>query len=219
MDIIAKDIESTRGIYNCIYMYVNSLRRLYYVGHTIDLYKRHKQHLHCPSTRFDRHLKAHIDEWFIYVLYKDLDESCLANWEQLFIDLMFDSKGNRQPYSLNLSPMASGGASRNPEIAAMFTGDKNPRWGKPGTMLGKTQTPEARKRMSISKKGKKQHIKTRQALQTAVKGIPKSKEHREKLSKANKGKPLTLERRLNISKAVRKYLELKRQVILGDSVT
>lgn len=73
-----------------------------------------------------------------------------------------------------------------------FTGEKNPRYGKPGTMKGRKHSLEARRRMSESTKGEK----------NPNFGKTHSAETRRRISEGNKGKKVSQSTRKKISEGL-----------------
>lgn len=88
------------------------------------------------------------------------------------------------------------------EKAKLRIGDKNP-------FYKKTHTEDAKRRMSIARKGKKLSDETRRRMSESKKGIkigfrkPPSKEARMKMSKAQKGRHHSLETRRKMSESSR----------------
>ena len=72
-------------------------------------------------------------------------------------------------------------------ISESLRGEKNPRFGKPGTMLGKEHTPEAKVKLSEAARGRRHSVETRRKMSESHKGKVLSDDHRQKMSKSKRG--------------------------------
>lgn len=165
-----------------VYQVINKSNGKRYVGSTVNLHKRRRQHWAC--LRRGKHRNIHLQRaWNLYggkafafaVLEYVPDLERLVEREQHYFDAL-------QP-EYNIAPVA-------------------------GSTLGCKHTEEARRNMSEARKGKVHTAETRRKLSEARRGVslgPKSEEQKRKLSAANKGqgkgRVLSAETKAKISEA------------------
>ena len=172
-----------------------------YVGVTIDLEERGKGHRHSSvNPKFRNFLNKYKDDvLFTPITSFDNKEEAYAYEEEL---------RPVENIGLNIAPGGFGGSGPHSEETKKKIGKAMK--GKPSGMLGKKQSPETRKKLSIANKGIKRgpmSDETRRKMSIAKKGKklpPVSDETKKKLSEAHKGKkrkPFTEEHKRNMSTA------------------
>lgn len=179
----------------CIYMITNIENGKKYIGQTINLKKRIWEHFNgkSGSPLLKKAITKYGKDAFIYeTLHEGITPKLLDSYEieaiktyntQIPHGYNFTGGGRG---SLNMEikvetrrkiSEAGKGRKRTLEtrrkISDGMKGEKNPRYGKPSTMRGRTLSEESRKKISDNKTGKKLG--------------PQSAEHRKKIGDANRG--------------------------------
>ena len=164
-----------------IYKITNLKNNKSYVGKSVNIDKRWKDHKSSARRGEQKHLYNSMRHYGITYFQFSILEECefekLEDREKFYIATLTPE--------YNKTPGGSGGdtfTKMTPEAKIIrrnkISGKNHPQYGKPLT----------------------DHQK--QALSKSTLGVPKSKEHKENLSKAKLGKPLSEEHRKNISKSL-----------------
>lgn len=197
-----------------------------YVGQSVDIIRRLKDHQRLSKEYIDHAIQKHGVDAFVFEILELCDESNL-NQREIHWIASIDSIA---PNGFNLTYGGKSGRHSDEtrrKISEAHKGKKHHQWGKPHSpetrrkigesskgnqyAKGYRHTPETRQKLSEIHKGKVISLKTRRKMSESRKGKKRSPEHCQKLSEASKGeknprfgKPVTLETR------VAKYRRRKR---------
>lgn len=233
-----------------IYKATNTTNGKVYIGFTADWPRRKTQHLEAAhrdsSSIFHQALRKYgpdAFEWEVLCQSKDGDH-LLNEMEPHFIKEYNSLCNTGHGYNVTTGGRGAVGVKRSSEAKAHYreaalnrwnsdrgqeerkerseawSGEQNPMYGKPGTMLGKTLSEESKAKVSKFAKerfkdktnhpryGVKMSEETKKKIGDANRGKIFSEEHKRKLSEANKGKVYSAETRRKISDINAKTYEL-----------
>ena len=192
-----------------IYLITNKINGHMYVGQSIDIHRRWREHCalrDLDSSLVEKAIAKYGEENFsfdiIITLENDTEKLNDAEREWIAILNTYEDKNH-----YNQTP----GGDFNPmnvlEIAAKISGENNPtknpevRAKISEALKGKEVSEETKRKISEGNKGKKMSEEARKKISKAHKGKKKSKEHRKKISEAHSGKKLSEETRKKMSEA------------------
>lgn len=176
-----------------IYLITNKINGHMYVGQSIDIHKRWRQHCalyDLDSSLVEKAIAKYGEENFsfdiIITLENDTEKLNDAEREWIAILNTYEYKNH-----YNQTPGGDFNPAKVPEIASKISEAKK----------GKKYSEETRKKMSEAHKGQKLSEEARKKISKAHKGKKKSKEHRKKLSEAQTGKKHSEKTRKKMSEA------------------
>lgn len=184
-----------------IYILVNLINNMYYIGQTFDFDRRWKNHI--SRLIANKHPNQYLqnawnkygrDNFKFYVLEWISDKSMLTPREQFWLDR---SRCYEKEIGYNLSPSAgsnNSGIKRSQETRAKMSA-----W-----QIGKTYSDETKKKMSDVKKGKKSSEETKKKLSLITKERWTGRKHTEE-AKIKMRKPKSEETKRKLSVAVKLY--------------
>ena len=183
-----------------IYKIINKINNKIYIGQSINIEERFKQH------------KRSLNKYLKYPLYKAFKKYSIDNFEFIIIEIVNDSflLDQREQYWLdhyqsylpengyNLSPSATStkGYSLTDKTKSLMS---LVRKGKPSGHKGKKHTEDSKLKISLSSKGKLKSEEHRKNMSISRKGKKHSKESKEKMSKSKTGKNHTEKTKNKIS--------------------
>lgn len=151
---------SRRG---CIYQIENTMARQIYIGQTVDYTLRVKDHLARSDYGQEllyRAMRKYGKDNFRFSVLLLCDEKNLDFYETLLIDKLKTHRFTHgSGYNMTLGGSSVRGSVRSDESKIRYSeskmGEKNPRYGSVGTMLGKKHTEDTKQRLSKAKTGVK----------------------------------------------------------------
>ena len=157
MIYLLNDIDSSFS-FSGIYRWTNKTNNKVYIGQSINIYKRFQDY---KKGRFNKYMKRAINKYginnfYIEILEKDIDESMLNTYEQKWIDY---HKSYLPENGYNIAPIAGNtrGVKKSKKerknlskIASQRVGEENP-------FYGKKHKEETIEKMKHSHKGKYTH--------------------------------------------------------------
>ena len=188
-----------------IYRIYNCVNGKSYIGQTIDLEKRIKDHFNGYGSELIYHaIQKHGAEALKWeILESDVEEEVLDKMEKLYIRF-FDSM---KPNGYNLVPGGIGARGykwtqeQRQKTSERLKGEKNHQYGKPGTFTGRKHTNKTRAKIGDSHRGKVVSAETRQKLRLANLGKRQSPDTMEKKRQASTGRKHTPDTLAKMSKA------------------
>ena len=169
-----------------IYKITNKLNGKVYIGQSINIEKRWKQHINDPGYNIHNAIKKYGKENFSFEVLLECPAEMLNNWERDMIAL-YDCIS---PKGYNLTEGGEG-YRRSEETRLKMSEAKK----------GKHHSEEHKRKISESKKGIHRSEETRLKMSNSRKGKHHSEETKIKISNAQKGIPLSEETRLKMSEA------------------
>lgn len=192
-----------------VYKITNTFNGNFYIGSSADIRKRFGKHR--SALVGNRHCNAHLQNaWnkygadsFSFETILLCDESMTVSCEQELLEQLSPA------YNIALdatAPMKGRTASAKTcaKMSAALTGERNPRFGKPGTMLGRKHADEQKRKNSEAQMGKTLTYEHKQRISAGGKGKHHrtvSPESRAKMSAAKMGKTFSPEACANMSAA------------------
>lgn len=183
-----------------IYMIKNKINGKMYVGQSVNIEKRWREHCrgyYDGNRPISNAIKKYGKNNFEFTILHECknDSDLLNKLEQHYIK-KYNTYEDRNHY--NLTPGGDFCPAKVPEIAKKISkamsGENHP-------FYGKHFTKEHKRKISEANKGRVLSQETRRKISEANKGKVISQEMRKKLSEINKGKHHTLEARKKISEA------------------
>lgn len=161
-----------------IYQIENRVNNRIYIGSSIDLNKRRKEHLY--RLKNNRHTNNHLQNSFNKYGEKNFVFTILVYYESQ--ELIF-----QEQKFLDYYKTYERGKGFNVRIKA-------------NSQLGLKMSEETKEKISIANTGRECSLETRRKLSEAGKNRIFSEDHRENLSKANKGREASQETKKKLSK-------------------
>ena len=193
--MMMKNDSCTCGIYKI----TNKDTGQAYIGLSENIEKRWYDHIHSPNLKhsyIDRAINKYGAEKFDLEIIEKLpnDRTLLMEREEYWA-AYYDTYKDENHY--NLTPGGDFNPMKVPEIAAKFSGENNPMYGKKHTPetkekiskanSGKKHTPEAREKMSKANSGENNPLYGKRGKESPRFGCKHTPETKEKISKANSG--------------------------------
>jgi group I intron endonuclease len=191
-----------------IYIIINTINNKTYIGKTIDIKNRRKQHLnnlrnnkyinnnqptHLQSA-WNKYVRLYGEEVFIFGIIEECDKDKLNDKEKYWINYY---QSNNREYGYNKTEGGDGGNTWDKNSNKKLTSGKISLANK-----GKKRSEETKKNISNAVKGKKRSEETKKNISNGKKGkshISPSIETIEKIRQSNLGKKRSEETKKNIS--------------------
>ena len=175
-----------------IYKITNKLNGKVYIGQSIDIDTRWRQHINAKDNyAIHNAIKKYGKENFKFEVLLECPEDMLNVWERDMIAL-YDCIS---PNGYNLTEGGEGYQCSEETRLKMSRAKKGIKKGPPSI--------ETKKKISESNKGKHRSEEARLKMSNIRKGIPRSEEFKRKISNAQKGKYLSEEHKRKISESMK----------------
>ena len=179
-----------------IYKITNKLNGKVYIGQSIDIDTRWRQHINAKDDALiHKSIQKYGPENFNFEVLLECPAEMLNDWERDMIAL-YDCIS---PKGYNLTE-GGGGCKCSEETRLKMSEAKK---GKPSWNKGIPCSEETRLKMSEAKKGHHISEEQKRKISEANKGHHISEEHKRKISDAQKGKHLSEETKIKISNALK----------------
>lgn len=183
----------TAGIYK-----IESADGKVYIGSAVYIERRWSQHKH--ELRSDKHHSPHLQnawnkygaDYFTFNIIEIVEDiSKLLYYEQIWLDIVFQSLERDEIYNVAITAGSSLGIKRSDAYKQKISAARK----------GKTLSDEAKAKLSAAKKGKTHSDEAKSKMSAAKKGKKHSDETKAKMSAAKKGKTLSDETKAKMSAA------------------